>query len=45
MTNDPLHVAVIVGSTREGRFGPTVARWFVGQATRRRPVADRGVDC
>lgn len=29
---DPLlHVAVIVGSTRDGRFGSTVARWFVSQ--------------
>lgn len=24
----PLHVAVIVGSVREGRFGPVIARWF-----------------
>jgi NAD(P)H-dependent FMN reductase len=35
MTTDPLHIAVIVGSTREGRFAPTVAGWFVGQAGRR----------
>jgi NAD(P)H-dependent FMN reductase len=35
MTNDPLHIAVIVGSTREGRFAPTVAGWFAGQARRR----------
>lgn len=35
MTTDPLHIAVIVGSTREGRFAPTVARWFVGEARRR----------
>jgi NAD(P)H-dependent FMN reductase len=27
-----LHVAVIIASTREGRFGPTVARWFLRQA-------------
>jgi len=27
-----LRLAVIVGSTREGRFGPTVARWFAAQA-------------
>lgn len=27
-------MAVIVGSTREGRIGPTVARWFVTQAER-----------
>ena len=29
---DPLHLAVITGSTREGRFGPTVARWFSAEA-------------
>jgi NAD(P)H-dependent FMN reductase len=25
-------VAVVVASTREGRFGPTVAAWFAGEA-------------
>ncbi|SEQ24246.1 NADPH-dependent FMN reductase [Streptomyces radiopugnans] len=25
-------LAVIIGSVREGRFGPTVANWFAGQA-------------
>jgi NAD(P)H-dependent FMN reductase len=33
--HDPYRLAVIVGSTREGRFGPTVARWFAGQADAR----------
>ncbi|MFE4453204.1 NADPH-dependent FMN reductase [Streptomyces sp. NPDC056796] len=28
----PLKVAVILGSNREGRFGPVVATWFLGQA-------------
>ena len=28
----PLGLAVIVGSTREGRFGGTIARWFVAHA-------------
>lgn len=28
---EPLRLALIVGSTREGRFGPTVARWFAAQ--------------
>jgi NAD(P)H-dependent FMN reductase len=28
----PLRLTVIVGSTREGRFGPTVANWFVDEA-------------
>ncbi|MFI6518236.1 NADPH-dependent FMN reductase [Spirillospora sp. NPDC050679] len=31
----PLNVVVIIGSTREGRFGPTVAEWFTGEADRR----------
>jgi NAD(P)H-dependent FMN reductase len=35
MTATPLHVAIIVGSTREGRFGGTVADWFVTQAGQR----------
>ncbi|MFF4248318.1 NADPH-dependent FMN reductase [Streptomyces sp. NPDC001822] len=28
----PLQVAVILGSNREGRFGPVVADWFLGRA-------------
>ena len=28
----PLRLAVIVGSVREGRFGPVVADWFAGEA-------------
>jgi NAD(P)H-dependent FMN reductase len=35
MPDQPLVLAIIVGSTREGRFGERVARWFVGQASRR----------
>jgi NAD(P)H-dependent FMN reductase len=31
----PITVAVLVASVREGRFGPTVARWFIGEAGRR----------
>ncbi|MEC3916352.1 NADPH-dependent FMN reductase [Nocardia sp. CDC160] len=27
-----LRLAVIIGSVREGRFGPVVANWFAGQA-------------
>ena len=30
-----LRLAVIVGSTRNGRFGPTVAGWFAGRAAKR----------
>jgi NAD(P)H-dependent FMN reductase len=33
--NNRLHLAIIIGSTRQGRFGPTVASWFAGQARRR----------
>lgn len=32
---DPVHVAVIVASTREGRIAGTVAEWFLGRARRR----------
>lgn len=44
MTSDPLTIAVIVGSTREGRFAPTVARWFAGQARRRDDIAVDVID-
>jgi NAD(P)H-dependent FMN reductase len=33
---EPLRLVVIVGSVREGRFGPTVAGWFAEEAARRR---------
>lgn len=32
MSSERLNLAVIVGSVREGRFGPVVAEWFVRQA-------------
>ena len=32
MSTTPLQVAIIIGSTREGRFGGTVADWFVTRA-------------
>lgn len=35
MSVDPLKIAVIVGSTRKGRFGRVVADWFVGEAQQR----------
>ncbi|TVL89330.1 NADPH-dependent FMN reductase [Streptomyces sp. SAJ15] len=34
MSREQLSLAVIVGSVREGRFGPVVAKWFVEQAER-----------
>lgn len=35
MSVDPIRLAVIVGSNREGRFGGVVADWFVAHARRR----------
>lgn len=32
MTSTPLRLAVIIGSVREGRFGPVVADWITGLA-------------
>ncbi|MEV6655067.1 NAD(P)H-dependent oxidoreductase [Streptomyces sp. NPDC051219] len=32
MSADSVRVAVIVGSVREGRFGPVVSNWFVDRA-------------
>ncbi len=35
MNRSPLQVAVIIGSTREGRVGDAVGRWFTGHAKAR----------
>ncbi|MGW0826087.1 NADPH-dependent FMN reductase [Streptomyces sp. NPDC002845] len=35
MSVEPIRLAVIVGSVRDGRFGPTVTSWFVGEAGQR----------
>ena len=35
MTGKRTRLAVIIGSTRSGRFGPTIANWFAGQACQR----------
>ncbi|MFI9723690.1 NADPH-dependent FMN reductase [Streptomyces sp. NPDC052396] len=35
MSESRLKLAVIIGSVREGRFGPTAANWFAGEARRR----------
>ncbi|MBF6466919.1 NAD(P)H-dependent oxidoreductase [Nocardia beijingensis] len=34
MSHAPLKLAVIIGSVREGRFGPVVASWFTEQTRR-----------
>jgi NAD(P)H-dependent FMN reductase len=36
----PLALAIVLGSTREGRFGPTIARWFERRVPRGRWVVD-----
>jgi len=35
MSEQPLRVALIIGSTRQGRFGSVVANWFAAQAALR----------
>ncbi|MFB4317217.1 NADPH-dependent FMN reductase [Actinomadura sp. 21ATH] len=40
----PLHVAIIIGSTRAGRFGPVVANWFNGQAAQRADMTTDVID-
>lgn len=42
--NEPLHLAVLTGSNRDGRFGPVVARWFAEQARRRPDVTVDVID-
>ncbi len=32
MIQERMNLAVVIGSVREGRFGPTVANWFADQA-------------
>jgi NAD(P)H-dependent FMN reductase len=44
MSIERLHLAVIIGSTREGRLGPTVAAWFAALATARTDFAVDVVD-
>ncbi|MYT74286.1 MULTISPECIES: NAD(P)H-dependent oxidoreductase [unclassified Streptomyces] len=34
-TDDALRIAVIIGSTRDGRFGPFVAEWIAGHIAER----------
>ncbi|KUL31154.1 NADPH-dependent FMN reductase [Streptomyces regalis] len=44
MTENPIKLAVLVGSVRDARFGPTVANWFVQQAERHQSVSVDLVD-
>jgi NAD(P)H-dependent FMN reductase/predicted ester cyclase len=41
---DPIHLAVLIGSTRVGRFGEIVGRWFVRQAELRDDMAVDVID-
>lgn len=41
---DPIHLAIIIGSNREGRFGEIVGRWFVGQAEARNDMLVEVID-
>ncbi|MGI5151553.1 NADPH-dependent FMN reductase [Plantactinospora sp. CA-294935] len=41
MTDNPIKLVVVIASVRDGRLGPTVADWFVGQVMSR---ADMAVD-
>lgn len=43
-TRRPLDLAVIIASTRKGRFGPTVARWFASRAARHDDVSVDVID-
>jgi NAD(P)H-dependent FMN reductase len=43
-TAAPLHVAVIIGSTREGRVGDAVGRWLTAHIQRRADLAPKVVD-
>ncbi|NYH77583.1 NAD(P)H-dependent FMN reductase [Actinopolyspora biskrensis] len=44
MNEHPLKLTVILGSVRNGRFGPTVARWFAELADTRPELAVEFVD-
>jgi len=38
MSSAPLRLAIIIGSTREGRYADVVANWFIAQAAKRDDV-------
>ena len=44
MLEDRFQLAVIVGSVQEGRLGPVVADWFIGQAKQRDDVSIDVID-
>jgi NAD(P)H-dependent FMN reductase len=44
MNDISLRIAVITGSTREGRFGPTVARWIIERIIERPDMSVDDID-
>lgn len=44
MSRSQLHVAVIAGSTREGRFSDRAARWIAGEVAKRSEVSVETLD-
>lgn len=44
MSANPVHVTVIVGSARDGRLAPGVARWLLRQTAQRDDLITRTVD-
>jgi len=44
MSATPIRIALIIGSTREGRFGPTVAEWFTSRAAAHAGIAIEVID-
>ncbi|MGW5690269.1 NADPH-dependent FMN reductase, partial [Streptomyces asiaticus] len=43
-TDSPIRLAIIIGSTRDGRFGPKIADWFAGHAALRSDMTVDVVD-
>ncbi|MEU1623909.1 NAD(P)H-dependent oxidoreductase [Streptomyces sp. NPDC020096] len=44
MSTNPLRLAIVIGSVREGRFGRTVANWFTALAKRREDLSVDVID-
>ncbi|MFC8525944.1 NADPH-dependent FMN reductase [Nocardia sp. NPDC057227] len=44
MSAEPLTLVIVVGSVRDGRFGPTAARWFATRAQAHGRFTVRSVD-
>jgi NAD(P)H-dependent FMN reductase len=44
VSTNPVRVVVIIGSTREGRLAPSVARWFTGQIGQRADMVTDVID-